>query len=137
MTSERDVEIKLIEPFLKRIGYQEKDWVRQMPVSMGRGERNYPDYVFAAQTKKGEEKGSMVLESKFRIGTRRELMDAYCQAKSYALRLQAKTMIVAAVEGIWIFRDKNGFSLEQTTHRNWKELENPDTLHEVRGVIGK
>lgn len=137
LTSERDVEIRLIEPLLKKLGYQEKDWIRQMSVPMGRGERNYPDYVFGAQTKKGEEKAAMILESKFRIGTRRELTDAYCQAKSYALRLQAKIMIVAAVEGVWVFRDKNGFSFEHNTHKNWKELENPDTLHEVRGMIGK
>ena len=108
-----------------------------MPVSMGRGERNYPDYVFGAQTRKGEEKAAMILESKYRIGTRRELTDAYCQAKSYALRLQAKCMIVAAVEGIWIFRDKNGFSFERTMYRDWKELENPDILHEVRGIVGR
>ena len=137
LTSEWDVEIRLIEPFLKKIGYHEKDWIRQMPVSMGRGERNYPDYVFGAQTKKGEEKATLILESKFRIGTRRELTDAYCQAKSYALRLQAKSMIIAAVEGVWIFRDKNGFSLERIVHKNWKELEHPDTLHEVRGMVGK
>jgi hypothetical protein len=137
LTSERDVEIKLIEPFLKKTGYQEKDWIRQMLISMGRGERNYPDYVFGAQTKKGEEKAYMILESKFRIGTRMELTDAYCQAKSYALRLQAKTLIIAAVEGIWIFRDKSGFSLDRAYHKNWKELEHPDTLHEVRGMIGK
>lgn len=135
LTNELDVEIRLIEPFLKKLGYLEKDWIRQMPVSMGRGERNYPDYVFGAQTRKGEEKATMILESKFRIGTRRKLTDAYCQAKSYALRLQAKNMIVAAVEGIWIFRGNNGFSLERATHRNCKELENPDILHEIRGII--
>lgn len=137
LTSERDVEIKLIEPFLQKIGYQEKDWIRQMPVSMGRGERNYPDYVFGAQTKKGEEKAGMLIESKFRIRTHRELTDAYCQAKSYALRLQTQIMAVAAVEGVWIYKDKNGFSMDNVVYKDWKELENPDVLHEVRKLMGK
>lgn len=136
LVSERDVELKLIEPFLRSIGYSETDWIRQMPVSMGRGERNYPDYVFGAQTKKGEEKARMLLESKFRIRTRRELADAYCQAKSYALRLQSRIMAVAAVEGVWIYSDKNGFSMDNVVYKDWKELENPDVLHEVRKLMG-
>jgi hypothetical protein len=137
LTCERDVEIKLIEPFFNRIGWHEKEWLRQMPVRMGRGERNYPDYAFNARTTRGEESASMIVESKFRIQTRRELMEAYCQVKSYALRLQTKVMIIAALEGVWIFCDKNGFSLEAVAHWNWKELEHPDTLHEVRKLVGK
>lgn len=137
LVSERDVELKLIEPFLRSIGYSETDWIRQMPVSMGRGERNYPDYVFSAMTKKGEEKAQMLLESKFRIRTRRELTAAYYQAKSYALRLQAQIMAVAAIEGIWIFKDKNGFSMDNVVYKDWKELENPDLLHEIRKLMGK
>lgn len=137
LVSERDVELKLIEPFLSSIGYSETDWIRQMPVSMGRGERNYPDYVFGAHTKKGEEKAQMLLESKFRIRTRRELTDAYCQAKSYALRLQARIMAVATVEGIWIYKDKYGFSMDKVLYRDWKEVESPDVLHEIRKLMGR
>ncbi len=137
LTSERDVEIKLIEPLLMKIGWQEKDWLRQMSVRMGRGERNYPDYAFNARTTRGEESASMIVESKFRVQTRRELMEAYCQVKSYALRLQAKVMIIAALEGVWLFSDKNGFSIDAVVHWNWKELEHPDTLHEVRKLIGR
>ena len=137
LLSERDVELKLIEPFLRRIGYTETDWIRQMPVSMGRGERNYPDYVFSAETKKGEEKARMLIESKFHIRTRRELTDAYCQAKSYALRLQAEIMAVAAVEGFWIYKDKNGFSMDNIFYKDWKELEDPDILREVQKLLGK
>lgn len=46
--NERDVEIALVEPLLSRLGYTEKDCLRQMPLRMGRGERIYPDYVFGA-----------------------------------------------------------------------------------------
>ena len=108
-----------------------------MPVRMGRGERYYPDYALNARATRGEESATMIVESKLRVQTRRELLEAYCQAKSYALRLQAKTMIIAAIEGIWIFRGQNGFSIDTMAHWNWKELEHPDTLHKVRKLIGK
>jgi hypothetical protein len=53
--SERDIEEKLLEPFLLRLGYTSKDWTRQLLVRMGRGERVYPDGVIAASAKRGEE----------------------------------------------------------------------------------
>lgn len=137
LINERDVELKLVEPLLKKLGYEPKDWVRQMSVSMGRGERNYPDYAFGAQTKKGDEKAEMVLEAKYNIKIRRELTDAYRQAKSYALRLQSKMIVLAAVEGVWIFDGSNGFDFDRFIHKNWKELEHPDTLHQIRKAIGK
>ncbi len=137
LSNERDVEKKLVEPLLEKIGYTPNDWVRQMAVSMGCGERNYPDYAFGAKTKKGEEKAAMVLEAKFHIKIRRELLDAYRQAKSYALRLQSKTIVLAAVEGVWIFDSKNGFDFDRFVHKTWKELEHPDVLHEVRKRIGR
>lgn len=137
LTCERDVETKLIEPFLKKIGWQDSDWIRQMTIRMGRGERNYPDYAFNARTTRGEESASMIVESKFRILTRRELNEAYCQSKSYALRLQANIMIIAALEGIWVFGNQNGFSFDEVSHWSWKQLEHPDTLHEVWKLAGK
>lgn len=69
--NEREVEVKIVEPFLNQIGYTESDWIRQLPVRMGRGERNYPDYVFFAETKKGYEKAKMLLETKFIIKSNR------------------------------------------------------------------
>jgi hypothetical protein len=47
---ERDIEIYLLEPFLYKLGYTEKNRVRQMPLRMGRGERIYPDYAIKANT---------------------------------------------------------------------------------------
>jgi hypothetical protein len=136
--NERDVERFLVEPFLERLGYTEDNWVRQMSIKMGRGERNYPDYAFGATTKRGEESASMVLEAKYRIGTRKELRDAFYQAKSYALRLQAKCIVLCALDGVWIFKyQRNDFYLEDFVHKRWNELGHPDALHEVSLVIGK
>lgn len=138
LEDERSVEVNLIEPFLKILGFRENDWVRQMPIKMGRGERNYPDYVFGANPKRGEESAKMVLESKFQLSTHREFTDAYYQAKSYALRLQSKLMVMASKEGLWIFRrEKDTFDINNSIHNNWNELNHPDVFHEVMLIIGK
>lgn len=136
LKNERDVEVLLVEPLLKEIGYSETDWLRQMCVRMGRGEHYYPDYVFNPQTKKGDEHADMVLEAKYRINTRKALTDAYRQAKSYALLLKCKKIVLASVEGIWIFDKTPDFDFDRFGHWNWKQLENPDVLHGVRQMIG-
>jgi len=138
INNERDVEKFLVEPFLEKLGYTEDDWIRQMSIKMGRGERNYPDYAFDATTKWGEESARMVLEAKYRISTRRELKEAFYQAKSYALRLQAKLIILCAIDGVWIFEYKrNDFDREDFVHKRWNELSHPDTLHEISLIIGE
>jgi len=133
-----DVEIHLIEPFLKKFGYKESDWVRQLSVRMGRGERNYPDYAFGAKTKKGEETAKMVLESKFQLSAQREFRDAFLQTKSYALRLRSAMMVMAAREGIWVFPPDGGdFSIKKYTHKSWDELSHPDAIHTVLCLMGR
>ncbi len=137
ISNERDVENFLIEPLLEKLGYTENDWIRQMPIRMGRGERNYPDYAFDTTTERGEESARMVLEAKYRISTRRELREAFYQAKSYALRLQAERIVLCAIDGVWIFEYKrNDFDREDFVHRRWGELSHPDNLHEVSLSIG-
>lgn len=138
LKDERAVEIRLIEPFLKLLKYKPEDWIRQMAVKMGRGERNYPDYCFGANRKRGEESARMILESKYEIKTQKDLQDAYFQAKSYALRLQAKKFVIAAKEGIWIFMTKNGnYRVDDHFNCNWVDIENPDILHKLKQMIGK
>ena len=135
---ERDVEIRLIEPFLELINYKHTDWVRQMPVKMGRGERNYPDYCFGANTKRGDEMAKMIIESKYEIKTQKDLQEAYFQAKSYAIRLQSDKFVLASREGIWIYEPKNGnYKFDQYIHYNWVEIENPDVFHLLKLKIGK
>lgn len=138
LTYERDIEVKLIEPLLHTLKYKSSDWIRQMPIKMGRGERNYPDYCFGANPKRGEESAEMVLESKYEIRTNKDLQEAFFQARSYALRLQAKCFIIAAKEGIWIFTPVEGvYKLEETIHYNWIQIENPDIVHDLQIMIGK
>ncbi len=136
--NERDVEVQLIEPFLKRLGYKETDWIRQMSVKMGRGERNYPDYAFGAKTRRGEESAKMVLESQYQLSAQGVFLDAFYQVKSYALRLQSKVMAMAAKEGIWVFPMGNGtFDIRRAIYKTWSDLAHPDGFHEVLTQIGR
>lgn len=136
LQDERDVEIHLVEPLLTRLGFAETDWMRQMPLRMGRGERIYPDYAFFPVQRRGEEQANMVLETKYRLKTQRELFLAYSQAKSYALRLQAPIFVVAAVEGIWIFPStKTGFIFENHRHKTWNELTQPDNFSDLMEIV--
>jgi hypothetical protein len=136
LKDERDVETHLVEPFLEKLGYENGDWTRQMVVRMGRGEKIYPDYAFFSKQNKGEEQARMILETKYRIKTQKELFKAYWQAKSYALRLQSKVFIVAAIEGIWIFPlEKNNFDLNKHIHKTWKEIYQSDTFPDILDLV--
>jgi hypothetical protein len=136
--NERDVEVKLLEPLLRRLNFVDLDWIRQMPVRMGRGERNYPDYVFGADSKRGEESAVALIECKYSINKSTELKDAFLQARSYALRLQAKRIALADMRGVWVFSIREGgFSFDHFVFNTWKELQKSDVLHDLSLLIGK
>ncbi len=66
------------------------------------------------------------------------LFEAYCQAKSYALRLQTKAFILVAKEGLWIFSLKhNNYDFNKFVHYSWNELQHPDIFHQILLLIGK
>ncbi len=138
LENERDVEIQLVEPLLAQLGYRDKDWIRQMPVRMGRGERNYPDYAIGAVMGRGNESARMIIESKYQLSSKRDFEEAFLQAKSYAMRLQCEVMALAAREGIWIFeKHKDAFQFDHHAYRGWGELNHPDAFHEVLATIGR
>lgn len=137
LMNERDVEIRLIEPFLKRLGYEEPDWTRQLRLRMGRGDRVFPDYVIGADSTAGQERGDLVIESKYRIATQNDLREAWIQGRSYALRLEAKWLILAAMEGIWLLSAKDSFRMEGAKVFRWAELQEPDAFFHVAHAIGK
>jgi len=138
LQNERDVELALVEPLLQRLEFTDKDWIRQFPLRMGRGERNYPDYVLGGDPRPGEESAVALIECKFDIETKKEMKEAFVQAKSYALRLQASVLALAARRGFWVFRRRDdGFSVDHFIFKTWNELAHPEVLFEVSLVIGK
>lgn len=129
---EKDVEEKLLEPLLKKLGYTKENWTRQLSVRMGRGERNYPDYALFPKGSKGEETARFLWEAKFTIPNKRQLKDAFLQAKSYAMRLQSEGFGLVAKEGIWVSFAKDNFLFGKIKSYSWADLENPDVFNEVK-----
>ncbi|MBX9733692.1 MAG: type I restriction enzyme HsdR N-terminal domain-containing protein [Chitinophagaceae bacterium] len=135
---ERDVEIQLIEPLLKELGYTEKHWERQLTVRMGRGERNFPDYAFLTNKEKNYEIASMLIEAKFWIKNNKELEETFKQVYSYGLRLSAKFLVIADKDAIWIYEKYNdSFDRTKYIKKFWKELEQPDEFNYIKKMIGR
>jgi len=114
------------------------DWVRQYRVRMGRGERVRPDYAIGFQGVAGEEIVQMLVEAKHRISTSKALHEAYVQARSYAERLRAHTMVLCAVEGLWIFRRIHGsFSSEIFEQFGWLQANEGKHLDDLLRSFGR
>ena len=88
--------------------------------------------LFRSKGTKGEETAQFLWEAKFTISSRRQLQDAFLQAKSYAMRLQSKGFGLVAKEGIWISFEKDSFLFEKIKSYSWADLENPDVFSEVK-----
>lgn len=135
---ERDVEVLLLEPLLRRLGYEESDWIRQYRVRMGRGEVVRPDYAFGMEGDIGEEHVRMLVEAKHRISSAKDLREAYLQARSYGERLRARLVILCAVEGLWLFgREQGTFSIEKFERFDWLGASEGKVLDHLLREIGR
>ena len=134
---ERDVEITLLEPLLKRLGFDEDDWLRQMTLRMGRNDRVFPDYALFANDRRGEESARFIWEAKYRIANERQLKDAFLQAKSYALRLGCDGFGLVALEGVWISTRQDDFKWERLQKFSWSELKQKENFSRLTGLVDK
>ena len=117
---EKDVEEKLLEPLLSKLGYNvKKEFTRQFPIRMGRGVRYYPDYALHATGMRGEEHADFIWEAKYRIPTKKQLSEDYGQARSYAVRLQTAGFGLVSLEGIKIWTASNHFDFEKMLSYSW------------------
>jgi hypothetical protein len=134
--NERDVEEQLIEPLLRDLNFNENDWIRQLPISMGRGIRYYSDYAIIVNTTRGKETAKIILEAKYSITTDKQLEEAFYQALSYARRLQSEIIIIADRDFVWVYnRDKNDFDSSHCLKFHWNDLENSDKLYQLKSLI--
>ena len=134
--NERDVEVQLVEPLLRRAGLESGDWVRQLAVRMGRGERVYPDYAIGVSGTAPEQRVQALVEVKYRMAGERDWREAFLQAKSYGLRLGAQVIVTAAAEGIRIYRrSKDDFDFAQGDHQPWSALGEGETLRHLGRLL--
>jgi hypothetical protein len=134
--NERDVEKQLIEPLLKDLGFKESDWIRQLPIKMGRHIKYYPDYALLANSTK--EKAKIVLEAKYSINSNKQLDDAFFQARSYGLRLQSEKIVLADMDFVWLYEKINGdFEQKPKLKFHWNDLTNSDNLYQLKEKLRK
>ncbi|NCU33692.1 MAG: restriction endonuclease subunit R, partial [Candidatus Moranbacteria bacterium] len=134
--NEGDVEQQLIEPLLKDLGFNESDWIRQLPLRMGRQTKYYPDYAIKANALRGKEKAQIVLEAKYSINSDKQLQEAFDQSRSYGLRLQAEKIILVDRDFVWVYGRTDGdFNSIPILKMHWNELTDSDRLFKLKALL--
>ena len=106
---EKDVEENILIPMLKKLGYAETDWTRQLSLKAGRKEKAIPDFVFFPRGEKHFENAPMIIEAKLDMAPVQELLKAFKQGLSYARMLRSSIMGICDQERLVLYKvDKNG-----------------------------
>lgn len=134
LKNEKDVEEKLLEPLLQKIGYRETDWRRQMKLRMGRGDKIYPDYAIFPHEERNNESCYWVWEAKYSINSHKQLEEDFGQAKSYALRLRSSGLGLVSKEGVWLCVPD--FFFGKIRFWSWKQIADHDSLNEIFTIAG-
>ena len=132
---ESDVEIHLLEPLLKKLGWLKEDYVRQMPLRMGRTSIFYPDYAILPTFVYSKETAYWVWEAKLSIRNNSQLDLDFGQAVSYARRLNSKGICLISIEGVWVANSHDDFS--KTSFFSWNDLSDLNTFGEFKKITGK
>lgn len=107
--NENDVEDKILVPLLCELGYEEKDWTRQLTLKAGRKGKAIPDFVFFPSGEEHFENAPLIVEAKYDMSSMIELDKAFRQALSYARMLRAKLMGICDKERVIIYSvDESG-----------------------------
>lgn len=135
--NEKEVENRLIKPFLRSIGYEEGDYKQQIRVHIGNHNNTLiPDFVLLPETYGGKHIAFTVVEAKKSIKNDKELTAALLQVGSYASLLNTKYAVIVSQEGIWITSNKSHY-MDFILNYSWLDLEDDDKMYEVRKMIGK
>ena len=138
LRNEQDVEMQVLEPFLKEIGYQESDWQRQVSLQVGRSEKVIPDYLIKIKRHSlNRISADWVWEAKFSINNHKQLEKDFNQAVSYAKLVEAKGVSLLSKEGLWVCSSYEQFNLKKAHHIAAINLFKSDSVAEVKEVIRK
>ncbi len=133
---EKDVENKLIKPFLEKLGYTENEYQQQLYIEIGNHNHALiPDFAIHPVVTSGHQSADFLIEAKFSIPSTKLLEEAKAQARGYAKLLNTKYSVVAAKEGIWISRASDDYSKDVFSF-SWAELKDEDKFFKVFKLIG-
>jgi len=139
LTSENDVEEKLLIPLLTELGYTQGDWQRQLSQKAGRSLKAIPDFVFFSRGERHFQNAPFVLEAKYYMNSSNERMNAFNQALSYCKMMSADLLSLYDKERIIIYYRKNGVfdRFNPIFEKHWGNIKNPETFAELKKIIGK
>lgn len=133
---ERDVETQLLEPLLNSMEwFENKDFIRQLPIHAGRGHRIFPDYALHYINKPDEEKAKVLIEAKLYMKNNQEIEEAFLQARSYACLLESSVIVLCDKQGLIVYEKKQSFDRDSYKKYYWGELENPDLFNELKNKL--
>ena len=139
--NEHDVEENILIPALRKLGYTEADWTRQLSLKAGRKEKAIPDFVFFANGEHHFEHAPMVIEAKHDMSSMTEMQNAFRQGLSYARMLRASIMAICDEERIIVYHiDINGSSdLNNPVYENhWAKIFSDETEGaKLKQIIGR
>ncbi len=133
---EHDVEKQLLEPLLNSMGwYENKDFIRQLPIHAGRGHRIFPDYALHYNKSPNEEKSKILIEAKLHMENNREIEEAFLQARSYACLLESSVIILCDKQCLIVYEKRQSFDRDSYKKYYWSEFENPDVFNELKNKL--
>ena len=134
---EKDVEDKLIKPLIKRLGYNEEEYIQQLNMEIGNHNHTLiPDFVLLPQQAPGHYSGFAIIEAKKTIPNEKFLSATKTQARSYAKLLNTRYSIIASQEKVWVTSSKDDYDADIFI-ATWQELNDPDTFFKLDKLIGK
>lgn len=133
---ERDVEIQLLEPLLNSMGwYENKDFIRQLPIQAGRGHRVFPDYALHYDDKSNEERAKVLIETKLHMKNNKKIEEAFLQARSYARLLNSSVIVLCDKDYLIVYERKDSFDRDRYKKYCWEDFENPDIFNELKNRL--
>lgn len=136
ISCERDVEVQLLEYYLNKMGwYENKDFIRQLPIHAGRGHRVFPDYALHYDNKPDYERAKVLIEAKFHMKNNQEIEEAFKQARSYGNILESSVIVLCDKQCLIVYERKESFDRDRYVKYYWGELENLDKFNELKNIL--
>ena len=133
---EMDVENKLIIPLLKKLGYNENEYTKQLYIEIGNHNHALiPDFVLLPKQSKGHCSAFALIEAKLYISNQKQLEETKTQARSYAVQLKSKYAVIADKNKIWVLSSSDDYS-EEIFSVSWDEINNADVFSKLLKLIG-
>lgn len=136
ISNERDVELQLLEPLLNSMDwYENKNFIRQLPIHAGRGHRVFPDYALHYDNNLDYEQAKVLLEAKYYMKNNQDIEEAFKQARSYANILESSVIVLCDKQCLIVYEKKDSFDRDRYKKYYWSEFENPDLFNELKNKL--